>query len=113
MQPRQQCALDLILTGLAAGVPAPRAAWRQEIVPQPRRKPRSDHPHTRAIIRFECPLCDQRTRSMVSSEYAGVRHSRGLPNEPWVPTRCVGRDSGGWGLTWGCLALVFGRNQAV
>jgi hypothetical protein len=35
------------------GVLAPRAAWRQEIVPQPRRKPRSDHAHTRAIIRPE------------------------------------------------------------
>ena len=69
------------------GVLAPRAAWRQEIVPQPRRKPRSDHEHTRAIIRperasrssrwmlwstllkrvfevdgFECPLCDQPMR---------------------------------------------------
>jgi hypothetical protein len=33
------------------GVLAPRAAWREEIVPQPRRKPRSDHAHTRAIIR--------------------------------------------------------------
>jgi hypothetical protein len=25
----------------------------------------------------------------------------------------VGRDSCGWGLIWGCLALVFGRNQAA
>ena len=66
---------------------ASRAAWRDEIVPQPRRKPRSDHEHARAIIRpglasrrsrwmlwstllkrvfdvdgFECPLCDQRMR---------------------------------------------------
>jgi hypothetical protein len=72
---------------LAALVPPPRAAWREEIVPQPRRKPRSDHAHTRAIIRperairsarwmlwstllkrvfevdgFECPLCDQPMR---------------------------------------------------
>ena len=69
------------------GVLASRAAWREEIVPQPRRKPRSDHEQTRAIIRperasrrsrwmlwstllkrvfavdgFECPLCDQPMR---------------------------------------------------
>ncbi len=69
------------------GVLASRAAWREEIVPQPRRKPRSDHEHTRAIIRperasrssrwmlwstllkrvfevdgFECPLCEQPMR---------------------------------------------------
>jgi hypothetical protein len=44
------------------GVLASRAAWRQQIVPQPRRKPRSDHAHTRAIIRFECPRCDQPMR---------------------------------------------------
>jgi hypothetical protein len=69
------------------GVLAPRSAWREEIVPQPKRKPRSDHEHTQAMIRpglasrrsrwmlwstllkrvFEvdalaCPLCDQPMR---------------------------------------------------
>jgi hypothetical protein len=53
------------------------------------------------------------TSATVSSEHAGVRHSRGLLNEPWVPTRWVGADSCVWGLIRGCLALVFGRNQAV
>jgi hypothetical protein len=69
------------------GVLASRAAWRQQIVPRPKRSRRSDHEHTRAIIRperasrrsrwmlwstllkrvfavdgFECPLCDQPMR---------------------------------------------------
>jgi hypothetical protein len=28
-------------------------------------------------------------------------------------THEFGRDSCGWGRIWGCLALVFGRNQAA
>ena len=80
------------------GVLASRAAWRQEIVPQPKRSCRSDHEHARAINRpgLACPLCAQSMRlqavvlppSMTaSSEHAGGHHSRGLLNEPWVPTR--------------------------
>jgi hypothetical protein len=38
---------------LCHGVLASRAAWRQQIVPQPKRSRRSDHAHTRAIIRPE------------------------------------------------------------
>ena len=33
------------------GVLAPRSAWRAEIVPQPRRKPRSDHEQDHALVR--------------------------------------------------------------
>jgi hypothetical protein len=51
--------------------------------------------------------------SMASSWHAGGRHSRGLLDVPWVPTRWVGGDSFVWGLIWGCLALVFGRNQTA
>ena len=36
---------------LYPGVPACRAAWRDEFVPQPKRKPRSDHEQDHALIR--------------------------------------------------------------
>jgi hypothetical protein len=47
------------------GVLAPRSAWREEIVPQPKRKPRSDHEHTQAIIRPR--LASRRSRWMLWS----------------------------------------------
>jgi hypothetical protein len=52
------------------GVLASRAAWREEIVPQPKRKPRSDHGHTRAIIRA----------GLASRCTLEVNHTYRLPN---------------------------------
>ncbi len=47
------------------GVLASRAAWRQQIVPQPQRSRGSDHEHTRAIIRPE--RASRRSRWMLWS----------------------------------------------
>jgi hypothetical protein len=107
--------------------------WRLEIVPQPRRKPRSDPEHTRAsdpsvraegragcsgapcssgcsrwtVSNVRCVIspcaykrwCFRRRRcgcSTVSSRHAGGRHSRGLLDEPWVPsTGSVGPAASG------------------
>jgi hypothetical protein len=60
-----------------------------------------------AVDGFECPLCDQPIRlpagGTSAGDAAGARRSRAsMPGsatagvcstEPWVPTRCVGRDS--------------------
>ena len=87
------------------GVLASRAAWRQQIVPQPRRKPRSDHAHTRAIIRPE--RASQSSRWMLwSTLLKRVFEVNGFECPlcgPCAYKRWVGGDSCVWGLIWGCL----------